>query len=358
MEGHDCAIVGASFAGLACATSLARAGRRVIVLERKADVGEKLHTTGILVKDAVDRVELLAALPAHLVRRVEGVRLYAPNLRSVDLAAPGYYFLATDTPNVLRWLADRAIDAGAEIALGTPFIEARRSKRGFELGGGRNARYLVGADGPTSRVASTLGLGRNRQFLFGIEHEYAGVDIDAPDRMHCFIDRTLAPGYLGWVVAGVGLVQVGLARRERGVGKRAPAMDAFLRKIAGHFDFRHAQPVAVRAGRIPCGGIVDPVAAPGVMLVGDAAGMVSPLTAGGIHTALAHGADAGKAIAAHLRGECGDPAEWFVERYPRFRAKRMLRWAYDHFQSDTAFNLLLATKAMRDAASLVYFHRR
>src|SRR5262245_64079243 len=107
----DCVVVGASFAGLACATTLARAGLRVIVLERKADVGEKLHTTGIIVKDAIDQIALLDGLPPSIVRRVEGVRLYAPNLRHVDLAAPGYYFLATDTPSLMRWLADHAVKA-------------------------------------------------------------------------------------------------------------------------------------------------------------------------------------------------------------------------------------------------------
>jgi len=95
MKNVDCAVVGASFAGLACATALARAGMRVTVLEKKSDAGEKLHTTGIIVKDAIDQVALLDGLPADLVRRVGGVRLYAPNLRYVDLAAPGYYFLAT-----------------------------------------------------------------------------------------------------------------------------------------------------------------------------------------------------------------------------------------------------------------------
>jgi hypothetical protein len=40
------------------------------------------------------------------------------------------------------------------------------------------------------------------------------------------------------------------------------------------------------------------------------------------------------------------------------RAKRLLRFLFDHFQSDTAFDLLLGTRAMRTAASLVYFHHR
>jgi flavin-dependent dehydrogenase len=41
---------------LACATTLARAGVRVTVLEKKADPGEKLHTTGIIVKEAIDQI--------------------------------------------------------------------------------------------------------------------------------------------------------------------------------------------------------------------------------------------------------------------------------------------------------------
>ena len=60
----DCVVVGASFAGLACASVLARAGMRVTVLERKADPGEKLHTTGIIVKDAIDQIALLDGLQA------------------------------------------------------------------------------------------------------------------------------------------------------------------------------------------------------------------------------------------------------------------------------------------------------
>ena len=69
-------------------------------------------------------------------------------------------------------------------------------------------------------------------------------------------------------------------------------------------------------------------------------------------------AKAGSAVAEFLHGRRDDPARWLPASYPSFRLKRALRFLFDHFQSDWACNLLLATRPMRAAASLVYFHRR
>jgi digeranylgeranylglycerophospholipid reductase len=368
MSGHesqsdtDCVVVGASFGGLASAHALATAGLRVTVVEKKADPGAKLHTTGIIVKDAVDQIALLDALPTAHVRRILGVRLYAPNLKFVDLAAPGYYFLATDTPNVMRWLAATTERAGATLKLGTPFTGMQRERSGFTLDGVGTTRFVIGADGPRSKVARSAGLGTNRRFLAGVEYELGGATLADPDKLHCFIDRRIAPGYIAWVLAGVGVVQAGVARRAGSSEPRGwrpdDAMAAFLAKIAPVIDLRDAQPSSVRAGLIPCGGVVRPVAASRVLLVGDAAGMVSPVTAGGIHTALKHGLAAGNAVADFLRGRGDDPAGRFVRSYPKFRAKRLLRWAFDRLQTDFAFNWLLATRPMRAAAGLVYFHHK
>ena len=354
----DCVVVGASFAGLASALALARTGLHVTVLEKKAEPGAKLHTTGIIVKDAVDQIALLDALPKAFLRRIPGVRLYAPNLRHVDLEAPGHFFLATDTPAVMRWLASETERAGAAIAYDTAFTGARRQQSGFEVTGFGTTRFLIGADGPRSRVASALGLGANTRFLAGVEYEYAGATLAAHDKLHCFINRRLARGYIGWILAGVNGVQAGLACRLDGRGALKPneAMDAFLAKIAPVIDLRGTKPTGIRAGIIPCGGVVYPVAVSRALLVGDAAGMVSPVTAGGIHTALKHGLAAGNAAADFLHGRAEDPSGWFVRSYPKFRVKRLLRILFDHFQTDLAFNWLLATWPMRAAASIVYFH--
>ena len=361
----DLLVVGASFAGLACARAAALAGLSVMVLEKKTTAGAKLHTTGIIVKDAVDTVPWLAEVPPALVRRIDGVRLYSPDMRHVDLHAPGYWFWATDAPALLDWMAGSARASGVDVQLGTLFEQALWTNGHWEVplahgphrGTCVSARYIVGADGPHSRVAKALGLSRNTRFLYGIEHEYLGARM-APGFLHCFIDRQLAPGYIGWALDGVGVSQIGLARRVGRQARPALRLDPLLCKIASVVAPGDAPPVAIRAGMIPCGGVLPMVARERALLVGDAAGMVSPVTAGGIHTALQHGGRAGEAIARFIRGEVDDPAGWFVRGYPRFRVKRALRWAFDHFQSDWMFNRLLGTPLMRRVAERVYFHRK
>ena len=85
---YDLAIVGASFAGLAAAATAAARDLRVVVLEAKPRSGARVHTTGILVKEAGEELDF----PPALTKKIHGVRLYAPNLNYVDLSAPGYYF--------------------------------------------------------------------------------------------------------------------------------------------------------------------------------------------------------------------------------------------------------------------------
>jgi digeranylgeranylglycerophospholipid reductase len=349
---YDLGIIGAGFAGLACARTAARRGLRVLVLDRKSDAGQQMHTTGLLVKEAAERWEI----PAALTQRVRGIRLYSPSLASLDLAASGYYFLATDTPALMRWFAREARRAGAHLRFAQPYAGARRAGDGFELQGtGARVRYLIGADGPNSRVAAEFGLGRNTRFLLGVEAEYEGIEGVDPERLHCLLDRRLARGYIGWVVPGYrGLVQIGLACRR----PDRPDLAAFERKLARLFDFSGARRVGRRGGLIPIGGPVSPMAGPGVSLIGDAAGLVSPLSAGGIHTALESGFLAAHAVADHQQEGCEDPGRALARQRPRFVVKRMLRVVFDRGIPDPVLDAALGTRAFTALARSIYFHHR
>ncbi|WP_226468450.1 NAD(P)/FAD-dependent oxidoreductase [Luteimonas panaciterrae] len=363
----DVVVVGASFAGAACALAARKAGLRVCVMERKRDPGLKLHTTGILVKEAAEETTL-SRIPASLVRRVEGVRLYAPSLRSLYLQAPDYYFLTTDTGNVMRWLADEMQQAGVDLRLMQSFTDAApvaanssdtASAPGWQIEGLGRARWLIGADGAKSRVASRTGLGHVRDFLYGIEYEFADACLREPNALHCFISKRYAPGYIGWAAQNPTGVQFGLAFRHRPSRTGVPDIDGLLMEVGDWLGIdKKTRPSATRAGLIPCGGAVTPLAAPGVILTGDAAGIVSPVTAGGIHSAWRHGWMVGEAIARYMHGGEARPEQIAMQAAPHFRSKRLLRWAYDRFQMDWPFDLLLHSPPLRWAAEQVYFHKR
>jgi flavin-dependent dehydrogenase len=356
-EHWDLVVVGASFAGAACALAAREYGLRTCVLERKRDPGIKLHTTGIIVREAAEGT-WLSRLPPQLVHRVDGVRLHAPNLRCMRLSRPDYYFLSTDTPGVMRWLAGELRDAGVELRLATPFQQAEREGDGWNVRDAGSTRFLVGADGAKSRVAERAGLGRVHDFLYGVEHEFDGMHLAEADSLHCFLSKRFAPGYIGWALQAPTGVQLGLAARYRGTHTPMPDADAFLRHVAPCIGIDAGRkPDAVRAGLVPCGGPIDRIAADGVILTGDAAGIVSPLTAGGIHSAWKLGWAVGEAIARHLRHGGPPPEQVAQQAVPHYRTKRLLRRTFDTLQMDWPFDLLIGTPPLRWAAERVYFDR-
>ncbi len=347
----DLIIIGASFAGLLCARTAALRGLRTVVIEAKHEPGARIHTTGILVKEAADEVDT----PPQFSRAIHGVRLYAPSLRYIDLSSRDYYFLTTDTAGLMRWFAEEARRAGAEIICGRKFESAERTEDGFALPQfGLRARYLVGADGARSTVARFFGLGRNDRFLTGLEIEYEDLPMADPDLLHCFLDTTLARGYLAWVAPAPGFFQVGLATNDT----VKPDLKAFLAHTERLFGFSRATVKERRSGLIPCGGPVTPFAAPGLLLIGDAAGHVSPLTGGGIRLAFRYGRRAGQLIADHLTRHGPPPEKILARELPSFGKKLALRTVMDAGPPNWFYNLIIGTPPMRWFARQVYFHHR
>jgi flavin-dependent dehydrogenase len=244
-------------------------------------------------------------------------------------------------------MASQAEAAGAQLMWGRDYRGAQRRGTQFRVTGETlSAPFLVGADGVFSRVARDFGLGRNRRFLYGAEVELEGVrDLDAT-RLHCFLTREFAPGYIGWAVPGVGATQIGLAGRA----PFRPRLEEFLTRLRRVFNLDRARALSHRHGWIPAGGPVSPARAPGVLLIGDAAGHVSPLTAGGIRLALERGASVADEIADQIQGR-PHPAP----PPPSFAIKRILREALEHAFPDAAAEALLTSLLFRQTALRLLF---
>src|SRR6201999_4444063 len=97
--------------------------------------------------------------------------------------------------------------------------------------------------------------------------------------LHCFADSRIAPGYIAWVVPGVDATQIGVAARR----PYKPELGLLLRRLKDICDIKAIRVRQRRSGLIPSGGTLAHLGSNRVLLVGDAAGMVSPVTGGGIH---------------------------------------------------------------------------
>jgi flavin-dependent dehydrogenase len=268
MDTVDVLVVGAGLAGLNTARLLAGAGLDVAVCERRTSLATGIRTTGIFVRRTLTDYDL-----PHLGPAVRRVLLYPPSLREpVELVSTRDEFRVGDMAGIYAQAVEDAERAGARVVLNAGYP-----------GKAVKGRFTIGADGARSTVARQLGLDVNRRLITGIEEVYP-VRTGSTPTFHCVVDPRLAPGYLAWVVDDGEHAHVGLAGRADRFTAPLPQL---LRRFRDSFPApAPAGPVERRGGPIPVGGLLRRIVSPDGLLVGDAAGAVSPLTAGGLDPCL------------------------------------------------------------------------
>jgi flavin-dependent dehydrogenase len=162
-------------------------------------------------------------------------------------------------------------------------------------------RVLIGADGANSKIGRDLGLDENKEWIVGFEEVYQGVSLGEEPHLICFLNEKLARGYLAWLTNDGEDVHVGVGGYADKFNPRE-ALKAFKGKIGNSIlDLRQAELIETRGGRIPVGGILSKIACERGLLIGDAAGAVSPLTAGGLDPCLRLSSIAAEVVLESLR---------------------------------------------------------
>jgi flavin-dependent dehydrogenase len=365
METYDAIIVGAGLAGLQCAHLLASRGISVLLVDRKRSLHQLIHTTGIFVRKTLEDFDVPDYCLGPVVRRVT---LYSPSLRAIELVSAHDEFRIGKMGQLYEHYLNRGLRHGLQWMPGTSYLshslDGRRLRVRLESQSQERvveARYLIAADGAQSRLASNLGLESNTEWIIGVEKVFTGARIEGPPRLFCFLDPGLAPGYIGWIAHDGEETHLGVAGYRARFNPLA-SLNRLRTKTAHIVDFSEATEVEQRGGRIPIGGVLRHIANHHGLSIGDAAGAVSPLTAGGLDPCMRLSTFAADVVAEFLRS--GDTRVLRSYSGERFRARFASRiWARRLASSVTNPRVLelgflvLATPVLKPLARHAFFGR-
>ncbi|MFN2491822.1 MAG: NAD(P)/FAD-dependent oxidoreductase [Pyrinomonadaceae bacterium] len=297
-------IIGAGLAGLQCARLLGRNGISVLLVDRKDSLDESIHTTGIFVRRTLEDFDIPEDCLGPAVKHVT---LYSPLRRFIELHSEHAEFRVGRMGRLYLRYLDQCVSAGVTWMQGTRYASHQLLKNGLRIRLDSSTgshwvttRYLVGGDGANSRVGRDLGLDVNREWIVGVEDVLTGIPLEGPPRLHCFLDSKFAPGYLAWVAHDGEETHIGVGGYPS-MFEPVPALEQFQASLNGVVDLRRAKRIERRGGRIPVGGVLRNIANTRGLLIGDAAGAVSPLTAGGLDPCMRLSTLAAKVITDYLQ---------------------------------------------------------
>ncbi len=301
-------IVGAGPAGSTAAYSAAKNGAKVLMLDRRRELGVPVQCGEALAEDALNE---LGIKPDRrwAVNPTNAVNIISPGGIEIRVAERkgGKVGFVLDRKQFDKFLAVRAADAGAETIVGTFVydmvkrngkavgVKAKGIHEKFEV----EADVIIGADGVGSRVARWAGL-KSTLKLADIEtcaqFQMVGVDIEAPELLEFYLGSKISPAGYAWVfpkgndLANVGLGVLGSKAQKRPI--------EYLKDfVASKPKLSKGRVVEINIGGVPVCGPMDQTVKDNVMLVGDAARQVNPLTGGGIDSAIRAGNIAGEVAA-------------------------------------------------------------
>ena len=352
MEKFDAIVVGAGPAGSTAAYRLARSGAKVLLLDRARFPRDKPCGGGLteravtqlpvsvdpVVEEVVDRFELGFRYGTRFVRGGERPLVLMTRRSRLD-----------------AHLVAEAAAAGADFRDGLRATALDLDEAGATVrfdGTAASAPVVIGADGVNGLTARALGFGDRR---YGVALEgnvsYAHAREDRW-RGRAVVDLGAVPGGYAWVFPKGDHVNVGVG----GWASEGPRLREHLERACSAYGLPHARLESVRGFRLPMRRSGETPVRGRALLVGDAAGLVDPLSGDGIYEALLSARFAAEAVLDLLAGRQVD-----LERYgarierelaPMISASWSAKLAFDRFPR-LAFTIARTPPAWRLAERLL-----
>jgi geranylgeranyl diphosphate/geranylgeranyl-bacteriochlorophyllide a reductase len=309
---YDVAVIGGGPAGAIAAEDMARAGHRVLLLDRPG----KIKPCGGAIPPRAMRD--FAIPPGQIVARARSARMVSPTDRAIDMPINGGFVGMVDRETFDPWLRERAAAAGADLVHGT-FDRYDENKDGTvsfsfmpsEPDGSNprdavaltvTTRFLIGADGARSKVArQAFGAAGEAPCVFAY-HEIIDSPADSghmmgaggafdPARCDVWYQGELSPDFYAWIFPHGEQTSVGVGSANKGFSLRGA-----VRRLREKTGLDACETVRTEGAPIPLKPLKKWDNGRNLVLAGDAAGVVAPASGEGIYYAMACGRQAAEGV--------------------------------------------------------------
>lgn len=329
---YDVLIIGGGPAGALAAKTAVEKGLSACIVEKRPAIGAPVRCAEGIGKEAL--AEFIAADPRWISAEMTGATVVAPDGFKMQLASKmagskvGYILDRKFFDRELVW---KAAEAGADVAVksraAAPIMEdgiVKGAKIDY-CGKVSNVRaeVVIAADGVESKFSKWCGIDTTvpvREIMSSVQYVMTNIDIDQFSTVFYLGNEVAPEGYL-WVfpkgkrTANVG---IGISGKKSGEGHRAKDyLDRFVKKT-----FPHGRTIEYIPGGVSVCRPLECTVADGLLIAGDAARVVDPLTGGGIYNAMFTGK-----LAAQTAADCigkGDVSKKALMAYDKaWRASKM-----------------------------------